>query len=317
MRGALVGLVLVAVGGCHLVFPISADDTSGLDAPQPGDGGPTSDGGWFAGWGTPVRVEIEGMPLAATSYVTDPALSGDASQLVFAHWDTTSSGTGDLYIATGGPTTWDDPVPLVFNDPARNEGNPKLSSSGLVLWYAFYTQGPTAIDVYAYRRSTPTATTWTNATAEEAGNLSTDIEDRPGTPTVDANRIIVHRRANGSDQRMTEYVRLGGTGPWVPAVVQPFDEVHALASVVNGHLAENGLLLVFAADQHDGNDIDLYAARRESLTSQFTDIVRIDELSTDAADSDPWLSSDGRQIWFARQEGSLAVDQWGLYYATR
>ncbi|MNC93408.1 WD40-like Beta Propeller Repeat protein [compost metagenome] len=53
---------------------------------------------------------------------------------------------------------------------------------------------------------------------------------------------------------------------------------------------------------------DLYVARRERVTDAFDTPAPISELNTSALDQDPWISPDGRHLYFASdRDGGLAI----------
>ena len=316
MRGALVWIAIAATGGgggCHLVFPI---DVQGVDGSEPGVDGAPGDAFSFGGWSAPVRVNIPGHPMGPTFRVTDPSLDGSRSQLAFVEYDATQPGfTQNIWIAPGtpSPTEWGIPTQAGFTDLTRAESNPKLSDDAVVMWIS-RNIGNGQIDVLAFRRDTPVDTAWSDVTATEASGLSTLDEDRPGSPTAARDRIVIHRHS-GTGWSLVEYVRPGGSGAWAPAPGDPLAAINRSFFVLgNGHLADDGRTLVFAAGV--GSGLDLYVARRAAVGLPFDSGAPITEVNWPYADSDPWLSPDGRQLWFSR-EGSPNTEEWGIYYSAR
>jgi Tol biopolymer transport system component len=77
-------------------------------------------------------------------------------------------------------------------------------------------------------------------------------------------------------------------------------------------ISDDGLTLYYTSSLgFDG--LDLYVATRASLTMHFTTGTKITELSTQEADADPWVSSDGRVIYFTSNRGNGAR----IYHASR
>ena len=71
-------------------------------------------------------------------------------------------------------------------------------------------------------------------------------------------------------------------------------------------LTNDGLTLYYASGPSGARD--LYIATRGSVGTQFTSGTKIAELSTAFNDSDPWVSSDGREIYFiSDRDGALRI----------
>jgi hypothetical protein len=67
-------------------------------------------------------------------------------------------------------------------------------------------------------------------------------------------------------------------------------------------------VIYFSRGYAGTSDTDIFTARRVSRDGwDFTDVSRLDELTSSARDRDPWVSPDQRTIWFASSRG-LTVD---------
>ncbi len=81
----------------------------------------------------------------------------------------------------------------------------------------------------------------------------------------------------------------------------------------DGFLASDGLELYFSSNR-EGLQSDLYVARREAITEQFGEPVPVSDLnSTGSEERMPWLSEDGRHLYFASNRSG----QYALYRADR
>ncbi len=125
--------------------------------------------------------------------------------------------------------------------------------------------------------------------------------------------------------------RAGGIGLhdiWVSKrtkVTDPFGPPANLGSVVNstgadsGTLSNDGLTLVIQSVGHDPDGSSLYLTTRESLTSPFGELVRLNEsINSVEFEISPCLSSDDRTLVFSRDTAhSSRVTDLDLWMATR
>jgi Tol biopolymer transport system component len=56
---------------------------------------------------------------------------------------------------------------------------------------------------------------------------------------------------------------------------------------------------VYFVSRRPGADQNLFVATRPSLADPFGEVVPLDDLNTPAQDTDPWLSPDGRTIYYS------------------
>jgi Tol biopolymer transport system component len=77
----------------------------------------------------------------------------------------------------------------------------------------------------------------------------------------------------------------------------------------------DGLTLYFSSDRPGSSGMtNIWRATRESTSEPFMAPEPVDELNTDEREEDPWVSPDGRTIWFASGRGSGVFH---LFTATR
>ena len=81
--------------------------------------------------------------------------------------------------------------------------------------------------------------------------------------------------------------------------LQPVPELeYPEQSTVDGFLSEDGLTLFYVTGPSSGA-ADLYVASRRSTSDPFEHDTPLDDLNTPSDERDPWLSPDGRELYFS------------------
>jgi hypothetical protein len=309
---------LVAVAGCELIFsPSGSGGPPAADANGNGDADDPPDGPLQTPFGAAQQVSIVGYPGMSTFYITDPTLIADESQLVFVQVDSELPDSAQIHVAFTKvtPTMWDAAAVSNVNNPARNDTNPKLTADGLVMWTARAgaSEGPADID--AWDRPQANEPSWGDAFELTAG-FPTGTDERPGTPIGVERMVITIGNSGASD--FAEYVFV--TAEWTLVGNDTMTALNSdpmLPDLANAHLTPDGLSLYFVSETTTGNGADLFRATRATIDAPFETAVPLTELNTPAQEGDPWLSHDGRRIWFSRVGGGLPLAQWGIYFAER
>ena len=80
-------------------------------------------------------------------------------------------------------------------------------------------------------------------------------------------------------------------------------------STIDAFLSEDGLALYFNLTPGSGETKgDLYVARRLAVTDGFGDPEPLSELNSEGDDRDPWLSPDGKRLFFSSdRDGTLNI----------
>lgn len=292
-------------------------DDEAADGPS-GGGGETSDvepTGVGETDGAPMWVFTEGERVAALSVEgsddDDPSLRVDMLEVLFA---STRDGDEDIYVSTRASldAEWDIPVALpspLINHPGR-DSSPELLPDGLTMTLSSDRAGGYGeLDVWLTTRAT-----WRSEWTEPV-----HLSELSG-PGVDGSAAL-------SDD-LTEVffcsVR-GGVGNedlfWSsrrsPAV--PFDPPLRLGAEINSDTLDcnpwwdaQAQRLIFATSDGLINDSDLVVAERAG--GVFGPVVRIEGANTLSRELDPWLSPDGRELYFARLIPSPTSD---IYRAVR
>jgi Tol biopolymer transport system component len=93
-------------------------------------------------------------------------------------------------------------------------------------------------------------------------------------------------------------------GPWMVPADQPFGMVNSPQTDWGVEVSRDGLRLVFSSNRpdpaHQDTSYDVYYAERATTADGFGEPVRLSVNSDGADDSDPTLSEDGRELYFAR-----------------
>jgi hypothetical protein len=313
--GGVRGLVVLCllVTGCELVFGPApggpgAGDAASADAD--GDAPDADPDAMLGGFAPPVKITVAGV-IPIDSFFTDPSLTGDAEWMAFVISSSVASNSADIFIAQATSSDgleWDTPSMIPPSMSGRDETNPELADDGTLLYAAISTGGPASVQVWD-------PDNWGDVTATEASGLETAEDDRPGTPTPDLRHMVIERKIGTNPTQLVEYKR-DEEAPWVE-VAGTLALVNAIGSVTNPQLIAGGRVLVFAA-RVGGATLDLYYATRGDFGQSFGAPMKIEGVSTaQSDDADPWMSGDGRRLWFTRIGGSLPFADWGIYYTSR
>jgi Tol biopolymer transport system component len=81
-------------------------------------------------------------------------------------------------------------------------------------------------------------------------------------------------------------------------------------STVDGFLSDDGLTLFYVTGPPFG-PADLFVAARRATSDPFEPYAALEELNTDRDERDPWLSPDGRELYFASDRDG----QYDIYVA--
>jgi len=129
------------------------------------------------------------------------------------------------------------------------------------------------------------------------GTESLLVFDRVLDDPISVRKLFLTTRAPGSTAPWPAGTQIPGTGP--------------MANDLNPHITESGRNFYFASDSVGTAGLELFTLERTGNT--FTVPRRIPGLSSPQDESDPWVSADQREIYFA----SNRTGAWRIYRATR
>jgi Tol biopolymer transport system component len=209
--------------------------------------------------------------------------------------------------------TWTEPVPVPQVNTEYGDWSPFLSYDGLTLYFS-------RVDTpqFYYHRIY-------QATREDASALFTKVTEISSLnysgghvvcPWVspDNLRMYYWRTELGSGHRLKVSKRESTDEAW-PAG-DDISELNILGSCLHGpNLTQDELTTVFTGYNLPGGrgNYDLYIATRPDLSSPFGNVVNLTQLNTPATEADPFISPDGRSLYFT----SNVNGYFQIYKATR
>lgn len=269
--------VIAVCSGCHVVFPLT-------DAP----------------FGQPERVALD---WTWPDDADDPTFSGDRLEMYL------NTGTA---IARSTRATTRDPWPpptfvVELGSGGATDTTPELVADGLVMYFASDRgTDPLIYDVFVASRGLRDQM-W--SVPDRVLPLTT--LDADTSPSADQDNLSIVTtilvKADNHELHLSE--RSFTTDPW-PAPV-PIETVNSDANDQAGFLTADGLALYFMSTR-DGS-ADLFVSRRASKLAVFETPEPLTALNSARDESDPWVSPDGREIYFISNRSSRVE----LWHATR
>lgn len=285
MKGALIGSVVLASGcGGERVL---------LGKAQPSE----------TRWSVP-RLVTE---LASDAVDDNPTLTGDMLEIYFTSRREGGAGSTDIWVARRQHVSepFGAPEPVVELNTSKFESSPAVSADGLTLWFGSERAGGLGdVDIWRSQRSSRDEP-W--SPPEHVAELSSSSADIP-RPLGDGERVMpLGSRRNEEGIYWTYFARRS-------SVDEAFGEPELVAelaspdaSIVDAFLSADGLTLWFNRTPLDGKG-DLYVATRPDRESPFGPPELVAELSTEDEERDPWVSPDGRTLYFASdRDGDLQI----------
>jgi hypothetical protein len=248
--------------------------------------------------------------LMADTKSDNPTLTADLLEIVF----TTDrvSGNTDIWTArrSNPSLPFDPPTAIAELNQGSFETSAAISADGLTLWFGSDRAGGVGLtDIWVSGRATRTAA-W--STPVNVVALNTAAEDIPRPP---GQHGLVMPLASTLASPLNYQTYLSAR----PGVGSPFGDPALIAelahddrSTVDAFLTDDGLTLFYASAPNaippDGGSVltaDLYVAWRRSTSEAFSVTQPLDDLNTAADERDPWLTPDGRTLYFTSDRGGV------------
>jgi hypothetical protein len=273
-------------------------------------GVPALDAGTELGaFGPPVLVP----ELAAAGFDDfKETLRGDLLEIYFCSTRPGGPGNWDVWSATRARASdpWGAPGLVAEVSSSSRETGTALSAEGLTLWLASDRPGGKGgFDIYVSTRPSRMAPWSTPAPVAE---LNTTSDEFPRAPAESA-LVMPPSYAFTKYQYQTFLTSRPNAGaPWTkPASLSEVDTANI---DTDAFLTQDGLVLYFSSDRIVVGDQDLFVTSRPDPGSPFGSSKPVSELNVAGyQDRDPWLSPDGREMYFASdRSGTLKI-----YRATR
>ena len=250
--------------------------------------------------------------LMADTKSDNPTLTADLLEIFF----TTDrvSGNTDIWTARRAHPSlaFDPPTPIAELNQASFETSAAISADGLTLWFGSDRPGSVGMDIWVSGRPTRNAAWLAPSNVVALNTIAEDIPRPPGQHGL----VMPLASTFESPLNYQTYLsaRPGAGAPFgAPALIAEL--AHDDRSTVDAFLSDDGLTLFYAsaanAIQPDGGasvTADLYVAWRLSTSETFSVTQPLEDLNTPADERDPWLTPDGRTLYFTSdRDGVLSI----------
>lgn len=272
------------------------DASNPIDATAP-------DGAVLGPFGPPAIID----ELVDSDGADDASLTGDLLEIYFNSDRVGGVGGGDLWTSRRASVgaSWQPPVNVVELNTTGSDATPGISSDGLTLYFAAERDDAIGVkDLYVATRpdrdapwEPPERIAEVASTADEAG------------PAISVDELTLYFTSNrDGDFDVYRSTRASAADPWSAPV--PVTELNS-DDVESEPWPDGPQTTIVLGSRRPGGagGTDLYEARRATADDPFGAPMPIVELNTDANDTDPWLSPDGRTLVFTRGDD--------LYITTR
>lgn len=247
--------------------------------------------------------------LASGDAKTDnPTLTSDLRQIYFTTKRDDDAGA-DVWFATRATATdrFEPPQPLTLVNSDEDEASPAISLDGTELFYGSDTDaGMGELDIWVVRRANRDAA-WSEPAL--VPGVNTPQDDIPRPPGYGGRVMPLGSRALGTGYYATYFATRTDASADFGAPVLVSELLEDNRSTIDAFLSEDGLSLYFNLTPDTGETKgDLYIARRASVTETFGAPEALTELNSADDERDPWLSPDGRTLFFSSdRDGSLNI----------
>jgi hypothetical protein len=238
--------------------------------------------------------------LSSSGKTDNPTLTGDLLEIYFT--SDRSGGLGDVWMARrdSRDQSFGAPVAVSAVNTPGFETSSAISADGLTLWFSSDRQGGVGdLDIWVTQRSSRRSA-WSAPTNVRALNTSAkDIPRPPGQHEL-VMPLASDLSTPGSYQ-MYLAQRSAPTAAFGPPRPVP-ELITKMETTVDGWLSDDGLSLLFSSGAAFA-PTDLFLSRRASISDPFGARTPLTAVNTSNDERDPWLSPDGRELYFASDRG--------------
>jgi WD40-like Beta Propeller Repeat len=202
-------------------------------------------------------------------------------------------------------------MPLELGDLREPDvASPAVSWSGTELWLGRNVDGNTDVFRCALLEGRCGA-------PQRVAELSSGYDDAPRPPALDETVMALSsKRHGGRYYQIYLAERAGPEAAWDAPTQAQLEAVNSAEfQSADGFLADGGLALYFSSTR--GTSSDLYVSRRASLSEAFGAPQALADLNSASEDRMPWVSRDGRQLYFVSNRATPQFTQYALYVARK
>jgi hypothetical protein len=298
-------LVLV-MGGCDRVWNLEGVEPPTADAAEHDGPDPDPDAPLTTTFGQVIEV----FELSTTATEDDPTVTDDLLDIYYNSYRTDGgSGGGDIWHASRSSVTaaWGTLSPVAPLNTAALDNTPRISGDGLSIFMARTVGGNR--EILLTTRPARSADAW--STPMGVPELESTADESEAMLTADGLAVYFSTTRDGTKD-LYFATRTSPAGSWSPPLPVPgangaFDE--------DSPYTRDGLTIYFSSDRPGSmGETNIWRATRESTSEPFGTPEPVEELNSDKREEDPWLSPDGKTIWFA---SARSGDVFNIFTATR
>jgi Tol biopolymer transport system component len=296
-------LAILAAGGCDRVFNLEhVEDGGAASADMSDDPDAAGDENIQEMFGASSQL----YELSSVETEDDPTVTDDLLDIYFNSY---RSGSGDIWHASraSASAAWGQLVNVSALNTSDVDNTPRISGDGRVMYMSRETYG--VRDIYVTTRPSRTADDWLALKA--VTELNSVADDSEAVLTADG-LSIYFSSTRGGNKDIYVATRTAIDVDWSEA--QPVAGINTSSDEDSPH-THDGLTLYFSSTRPGSHALtNIWRATRTDVDAAFSAPVPVDELNTDEREEDPWVSPDGRTIWFASSRGGGVFH---LFTATR
>lgn len=193
-------------------------------------------------------------------------------------------------------------------DIGSDTSSPAVSLDGSELWFGQNVAGGLGdTDVWLSR--------WQGGAWSEpepfGAPLNSASDDAPRPPALAGTLMpLSSKRHGGSLYQIYLATRAAADQPWQDVSSELLASINSKDfESTDGFLTADGLTLYFSSTREPEQQGDLFVAQRSSLQAAFGAPRALGDLNTAADERDPWLTTNGQQLYFSSNRGG----QYALY----
>jgi WD40-like Beta Propeller Repeat len=237
----------------------------------------------------------------------DPTLTRDELEFYFTR--SVPSAPGDIWKSTRAAVSepWALPQRVAELASDFNESTPEISADGLTLYFTSDRPDGVANRLWRSQRASRSS-----AWATPVSNTSPTPGTKDISPSLDDSGLwlafgSVRGSSSGFDLFLTSRATPGDS--W--AAVQALDSLNSSSDDFDPALFFGATRIIFNSLRNDTGD--LFQAARSTTRDLFGAPTPVTELNSPKSDGDPWVSADGRRIYFASSRSGVET----MYRAER